>query len=151
MFWFLVLLGIVAWLLLRKPKPTVTQVAAGERDARLANESLAEYSHRVDRHTSQRFDFRTMTVLEEGCPLDPGPAKYIDYNVRRVDAVTWEVRQTPESVAQQLAALQADPEAEEADVADLKEFAGRWGRLDGGLASVLESRYQRYLLHFREG
>jgi hypothetical protein len=89
-----------------------------------------------------------MTMIEESWPLDPGAAKYTDYNVRRADAITWEIRLSPEFVAKRLASLEAEAAPDESEIADLKESADRWLKLDGAISSPLETHYQRFLLHY---
>ena len=162
MFWSLVLLGVVAWLVLRKPKPTPQQLAAAEREARIENENLAEFTFddpraksNYEHYNRHRFLFNAMGVQVTSLSTSSSPEAFRSYHLRRVDATKWQMKETAESIERQIAELNRltaeDPESREAnneDIATLRSPA-HWRDVSDDITGPLETRYQRYLLHYR--
>jgi len=155
---WLFLAALLIWLLmsaLKKPRLTAYDLAASERQAAIQNAELTRYVHTVDRYTSQEFFFPKMLVTETNFPMDIGPAVIRTYNMRRVDAGTWQAKRMAESVAAEIADLRGqierDPESKdiyEIDIAELKEPL-IWVDLGSNVAGGLETQYQRFLMHWK--
>lgn len=163
MFWSLIVLGIVLWLVLRKPKPTPNEVAARERAARAENDALAEFNFEDRSEDSKRlyqqrridFLFNDMVAVETAIHRTSGAEERTTYHLRRVDSTKWQLKMSSQSRDAQIAEIEREPLEDELDEAIRKDDRASLGRepqwvdVPDTVTGPLETHYQRYLMHYR--
>ncbi len=147
MWLFLLLLALLAWFVVRHlaAERQARELAMARHRAALALEvkqhqhELATFDHEQD-GVRWEFDFDAMTVERD----------YQTYDLKRSDGGVWHYYRPPESAqrepAGELAAVAAD-ESAQPELASQRE--PQWLAVPEPLAAKVESRYERFLRHYR--
>lgn len=161
---WLVLAAVVLWLVFRNrtPRPTHHDTAAAVREARIANDNLAEHKWSDEsakakesyHHRTLEFNFPKMVVLEIEVSRFAGGEETRAFNIRRVDATKWQMKRIAENAAAEAAWLKRDAERDpdsydNEDLISILNGPQAWHDVDEAAVAGLETQYQRFLLHWR--
>jgi hypothetical protein len=140
----------------KKEAPTQRELDAKRRADAAENDELALYHHQFDKHRSYKVHLTKMVLVDSGYTLDGVPFFDRAYNVRRVDATTWQFKRIAESATAEIAYLnckiERDPESRSWHQIDIDELNAKpfsWGKLEDEVIGPLETQYQRFLMHYR--